>query len=76
MRGKRGAPRGCRTRVCGAKLCPANADRQVIMEMDVRVITLGMILLAMSTQPTRAQVLDRPSSTEPRAWISALLTMA
>jgi hypothetical protein len=43
------------------------------MEMDVRVITLGMILLAMSTQPTRAQVLDRPSSTEPRAWISGAL---
>jgi hypothetical protein len=25
--------RGCRTRVCRAKLCPANGDRQVTREM-------------------------------------------
>lgn len=31
------------------------------------------MLLAMSAQATRAQVLDRPSSTEPRAWISGAL---
>jgi hypothetical protein len=41
--------------------------------MDVRGFTLGTMLLAMSAQPARAQVLDRPSSTEPRAWISGAL---
>ncbi len=39
----------------------------------MRGFTLGVILFAMSTQSARAQVLDRPGSTEPRAWISGAL---